>query len=179
MQLTYTQALDQIIEHTEIGYSIRSQDRLWICFIYDLWSDGEYADFRFNRLYPLVGDKPGVIAGTAYDRDMSHKGLNVPVWTDRQGAEHFAAGWRDHLHYLYDSAKGRTEEKPEVYVINLGDDARFEDQVLGGYKRARSEPKFAGSRDAWDAMIQMHLRWSMYAIERTVAEKQDAEGSCP
>jgi hypothetical protein len=170
MQLTYNQALDTIIENTEIGYSIRSQDRLWICFIYDLWSDGDLAELRFNRLYPMGLSQP-----LSYDKFSD----GVLMWTTRDEAESYAARWRKYLDDVARLDDDPDAEKTEVYVMNLGDDARFEDQVLGGYKRARTQPKFAGSRDAWQAMIQMHMRWMTYAIERAMAEKQDEEPSCP
>lgn len=181
MQLTYPEALASIIEHTEIGYTIRSQDRLWIVFSYDLWSEGDWAEMRYNRLYPMVGEKPGVIGGTAYDRDMATGGMTVPVWTTRAEAEFFAENWRDRMERLYDTPRGRDEEKPEVYVINLGDDARFEAQVIGldNGRSVRDKPKFKGSEVAWQAMAGMYIRAGQWYAELEAAKQADEEPSCP
>lgn len=141
--MDYMTALDTIIERTEIGYTIASQDRLWIVFTFDLESENA---FRYNRLYPAGYRR------WAYDLDI----YGVEVWTTRREAEKYAAELRELLAAEPFSPEG---ERPQVYVMNLGDDARYEDAHLGGYKRARREPKFAGSREAWKACEEMQVRW--------------------
>lgn len=177
MRLTYNEALASIIEHTEMGYTIASQDRLWIVFTFDFDSDGDYADFRYNRLYPMIVKDTGVTNGWAYDHDMDHEGRAVPLWTSRAEAEHFASDLRAHLARIENGA----EMADNVYVMNLGDDARFEAQIIGrdNGTTVRDHPKYKGSEAAWKAMAEMGLRWSMWAAEREQADEADAEGSCP
>lgn len=141
--MDYMTALDTIIERTEIGYTIASQDRLWLVFIHDLWSEDA---FKFNRLYPMSN------GNWSYDLDLS----DVLVWTSRREAETYAVELRERLEAKPLDTEG---EKPQVYVMNLGDDARLEDARLGGYKGARKTPKFAGSREAWKACEEMQVRW--------------------
>lgn len=184
MQLPYPLALDAIIENTEIGYTIASQDRLWIAFSYDLWSDGQYADFRYNRLYPMTkgNDKPDEVVNTCYDRDMIHEGLTVPVFTTRREAETFAMNWRHQILNNHEERKGTVwerEEIPPVDVINLGDDARYEAQIIGHDRGTRDKPKFAGSVVAWQTMTQMYLRAVQWREEQALAKQADDEPSCP
>lgn len=151
MRLSYRQALDSIIEHTEIGYTIASQDRLWIVFTFDLWSEDEHISLRYNRLYPR-----GLDGGMAYDLDMT----GVMVWTTRAEAEAFAAGWRERLAEADRAQDDKVKSSEHVYVMNLGDDARFEAGVIGRYGvTVRTTPKFKGSESAWQAMVDMHERW--------------------
>lgn len=182
MQLTYNQALGSIIENTEIGYTIASQDRLWICFTFDVWSEDE---FKHNRIYPMVADKPGIVGSTAYDRDIEAGGSAVPVWTTRAEAEDFAEQWRNQIDaWMAEPYVGAPpsvpREKPVVYVMNLGDDARFEANIIGRYGvTVRDKPKFAGSRDAWHALAEQGVlamaHYSTLEAERTA----DEEPSCP
>lgn len=139
MELTYTEA-QGLLETTEIGYTIASQDRLWTVFIFDLWSSDEY---RYNRLFTQ-----GI--GEPWSYDPWDKEL---FWTTRREAEAFAERMREHL-----AAAGG--DQPTVYVMNWGDDARWEAQLIGRYGTpTRSTPKFAGSREAWDAMGEMTSKW--------------------
>lgn len=150
MQLTYDEALETIIEHTEIGYSIASQDRLWIVFIFDLWSTGMW---RYNRLYPLNDG--------AWSYELMSLGFaeqpRVLVWTTRQEAEAYAKGLRERLE---EKCAANKFETPEVFVMNLGDDARCESARIGrdDGRQVRSTPKFKGSQRAWDALIEMRER---------------------
>lgn len=146
MQLTYNEAP---IEHTEMGYSIASQDRLWIVFMYDLSSEDEY---RYSRLYPRTQESGG---GWSYELMME----GVLVWTTRTEAEAYAKHVRSELDDWFIAHPDIEEERFEVYVMNLGDDARWEDLALGGYKRTRQSPKFKGSEVAWQALFDMHMRW--------------------
>ena len=154
MELTYNEALDTIIEHTEIGYTVASQDRLWVVFIFDLWSDGEEWQFRYNRLYSR-----GLRNGWAYDLTINE----VKVWTSRREAEAFAEQLRQRL-----EEEGQIKDPdpdfdgvPEVYVMNLGDDARYEALIIGrdNGRGTRGKPKFKGSQRAWDAQIEMSRKW--------------------
>lgn len=141
MGLTYNEALNSIIEHTEIGYTLRSQDRLWVVFAFDLESEDE---FRYNRVYTR-----GIGKGWGYD-------LTIPgvlCWTSRWEAEAFARRLRNHL--------TTPDGTPKVYVMNLGDSARYEAQIIGhdNGREVRSTPKFKGSEQAWDACVEMSKRW--------------------
>lgn len=148
MELTYLEARDSIIEHTAIGYTIKSQDRLWMVFTFDLTSDGEYASYRYNRLYPC-GEAFG--SGWAYDMDIP----GVLVWTTRAEAERYAERLRQRI-----AKKNTGENRPEVYVMNMGDDARFEAAIFGRPGTpTKASAKFAGSRRAWDALIEMDAKW--------------------
>lgn len=147
MQLTYNQALSSVIEYTEMGYTIASQDRLWTVFIFDTWSDGDERSLRYNRLFSR-----GIGKGWCYDIDID--GL---MWTSRHEAEAFAEKLREHLAQSWTEADG---EAPEVFVMNWGDDTRYEATLLGRYgARPRSIPKYKGSGRAWEAMIEMGKRW--------------------
>jgi hypothetical protein len=156
MQMRYDEALDSIIEHTEIGYTIASQDRLWIVFIFDLWSEDE---FRYNRLYST-----GI--GEPWTYELLVGETSPPVWTSRREAEVFAEQLRQRL-----IANSSTDSIPEVYVMNLGDDARYENLVIGGHKQARTTPKFKGSKRAWGAQIEMRGRW----IDRVSRNKTEGD----
>lgn len=136
MMLTYNEALATIIDYTEIGYTVASQDRLWIVFTFDTWSTDE---FRYNRIYTR-----GIGNGWAYDLD-----IEALVWTSRREAEKYAEALR---------ARGQGEN---YYVMNLGDDARLESLFIGrdNRRRVRDTPKFKGSEEAWSAMIEMSLKW--------------------
>jgi hypothetical protein len=143
-QLTYDEA-QGLLDTTEMGYTVASQDRLWTVFTFDLWSEDEY---RYNRLYSMGIGRPW-----AYDAD----GGDL-FWTTRREAEAFA----DALRVYLSEANKTPDEPPEVYVMNWGDDARLEALFLGGRPggvASRTTPKFAGSRAAWDAVIDMHRRW--------------------
>lgn len=148
MQLTYREALDTIIDLTETGYTIESQDRLWIVFIFDIWSEDQ---MRYNRLY-----QRGIGNAMAYDRDME----GVLVWTTRAEAEHYAEQLRE---WLAEPNPNRPldVETPEVYVMNLGDDARLEASYIGRDSGAvvRETPKFKGSERAWEAYREMSRKW--------------------
>jgi hypothetical protein len=146
MQMSYDEALATIIDHTEVGYTIASQDRLWIVFVFDLWSEDQ---MRYNRLYSR-----GIGNGWGYDLTIS----DVQVWTTRAEAEAFAATLRS---YIEEFSGGLPDPTPEVYVMNLGDDARYEAQIIGrdNGRATRSTPKFKGSLAAWKAMTEMHKRW--------------------
>lgn len=150
MRLTYRDALNTIIENTEIGYTLASQDRLWIVFTFDLWSEGDHLSLKYNRLYPR-----GLEGAMAYDLDMS----GVQVWTTRAEAEHFAQQWRERLA----ESQSMMDDGIEcpVYVMNLGDDARYEKTVIGAdYGHPRTTPKYKGSEAAWQAMTEMAQRWA-------------------
>lgn len=145
MQLTYAQARELILEPTEMGYTLASQDRLWTVFIYDLWSEDA---FRFNRLYSTGIDQ-------AWSYEMWENEL---VWTTRLEAEAYAKRLRE----WFDVSRQENENPaPEVYVINWGDDARHEATLIGrdGGGRPRKTPKFKGSEKAWNVMTEMHNRW--------------------
>lgn len=133
--LTYNEALDTIIENTEIGYTLDSQDRLWIVFIYDLWSEDE---MRFNRLYPR---DPALGGGWGYDLTID----GVLVFASRKEAEAFAADLREGV------------APQPVYVVNLGDDARWERWALG--QTPDLTPRFKGSEAGLAAMTEMRDRW--------------------
>ena len=158
MQMTYDEALGAIIEHTEIGYTIRSQDKVWIVFTFDLDSEGEHASLRYNRLYPLINTETGEQQGWSYELMMlgnREYPRGVPVWTTRAEAEAFAMTLRHRL--LRDNPDG---EQAPVYVMNLGDDARYEAKIIGRYSvTPRTEPKFTGSILAWRAMEEMYRKW--------------------
>lgn len=153
VQMTYNEALEQIIENTEIGYTLDSQDRLWLCFIFDLWSEGERAPFRYNRLYPIGDPLKG---RTAYDLTID----GVLVWTSRTEAETYADKWRKVIDDAERYEPFTEHEKPEVYVMNLGDDARYEATQIGRWGTpCRPTPKYKGSVRAWEAISEMRSRW--------------------
>jgi hypothetical protein len=156
MRLTYDEALASIIDHTEIGYTVASQDRLWIVFTFDLDSEGEHASLRYNRLYPLVNTEGEMVGGWSYDLTVHSRDRQVPVFTTRAEAEHFAMTLR-HAALVRDNAAG----VPDIYVMNLGDDARYEASIIGrdNGARTRTTPKFKGSESAWAAMDEMTQRW--------------------
>lgn len=152
MQLTYGEALGGIIEFTEIGYTIASQDRLWTVFIFDLWSP-EDDIYRYNRLFTTGINQPWV-----YD-----VGDDVLFWTTRVEAEEFAERLRAVLKENHDNAVASGDLPPDselsgVYVMNWGDDARYENLWCGNHDRARRTPKFAGSIAAWVALYEMMSR---------------------
>jgi hypothetical protein len=159
MQLTADEAYANF-DTTEMGYAIASQDRIWVVFIFDLWSDGSWADYRYNRLYPTAQD--------AWAYDMSG---DVLVWTSRAEAEQAAAELRVRLDYRYE---GDPENQPDVYVMNWGDDARYEASIIGrdGYARPRATPKFKGSEAAWAACVEMGARWAEYAASREAGQSR-------
>ena len=156
--ITYRQAVAEFIETTELGYSIRSQDRLWLVFYYDLYAEGT---LRYNRLYPYRSHA----SATSYDLYDDEL-----VATSRREAEEFAAKWSESLRTLYES---RGFSAPEVFVMNMGDDARFEDLILGCKKRARTTPKYKGSERAWQTQIEMSRRWKIFNQPR---QKDAADG---
>jgi hypothetical protein len=164
MQLTWTVARHTIIETTEIGYTVASQDRLWTVFIFDVWSEDEY---RHNRLFTQ-----GI--GEPWSYEMWDKEL---VWTSRREAEVFADQMRAYL-----AAHNQTDEDPPpVYVMNWGDDARYEARLIGRDSGAtcRIEPKFVGSRAAWDAMAIQGPLWQRHEASlasKARAEREETEG---
>lgn len=142
MKLTYDEAVHTVLETTEMGYyTLASSDRLWTVFIYDTWSDDEWFG---NRLF-FQSERM-----TSYDM----WALEL-VWTTRAEAEAFAAIVRaDYADGETPSLAGKVA--PEVYVINWGDDARYEREVLEGKEfRAR----FKGSVAAVEAMRAMNIEW--------------------
>lgn len=171
MRMTYDEALASIIEHTEIGYTVASQDKVWIVFTFDLDSEGEHASLRYNRLYPLVNSDGEMVGGWSYDLTVHSRDRQVPVFTTRVEAEHFAeevrvsvAEWQMEL-----VNKGHEPKDVKVYVMNLGDDARYEASIIGrdNGARTRTTPKFTGSILAWQAMEEMTKRWRDENIEHT------------
>lgn len=148
MQLTYAEAQNEILGHTELGWTMASQDRLWTVFIFDLWSEGKDIALRYNRLFCLDSDK------LAWSYDMYDDEL---MWTTRAEAEHYAMELRHRL--LNRNPDG---EQPDVYVMNWGDDSRYEAGVIGrdNGRAVRTQPKYKGSEAAWEAMIKMHRRWA-------------------
>lgn len=136
MQLTWTEAIGAVLEPTELGYTLRSLDRLWTVFIFDEWSEDE---FRFNRLFSTGLGQP-------WSYEMWETEL---VWTTRIEAERFAQRLRDDF-------EGSEGTPPEVYVINIGDDRRHERSVIEGVPL---KCHFRGSQRALTAMALMHHRW--------------------
>jgi hypothetical protein len=149
MQLTYDKALATIIDHTEIGYTIASQDRLWVVLTFDLDSTDQ---FKYNRMYSR-----GIGNGWGYDLTIS----DVQVWTTRREAEEFAKELRADLADWVALHPDSGHEAPEVYVMNLGDEARYEALIIGrdNGRGTRRTPKFKGSQRAWDAMTEMSRKW--------------------
>lgn len=144
-QLCYHQ-LD--LNTTEMGYTIASQDRYWTAFIFDIWSseDGEDADLKGSRLFSQGLGEP-------WSYEMWDSEL---LWTTRREAEAFAQQVREQWTERIGGEAG------EVYVINWGDDARYEAWVLGGRDgggRVRQTPKFKGSERAIEAMREAHRRY--------------------
>lgn len=158
MQMTYDEALDTLIDHTEIGYTIASQDKVWIVFTFDLDSTGKYAEFKYNRLYPLINTDTDEQVGWSYELMMlgnPTRPIGVPVWTSRAEAEFYAQELRHRL--LNDNPEGPVAD---IHVMNLGDDARYEAKIIGRYGvTVRDTPKFTGSILAWRAMEEMSAKW--------------------
>lgn len=157
-RMSYGEARDTILDHTEIGYTIASQDRLWTVFIFDLWG-AEGDPYRYNRLYPLPSGAWSYEVGIG-------SGEKVWFYTTRVEAEAAAEELREGLRKSYDHASASGEipgppTPPEVYVINWGDDARYEASIIGrdSGARTRTTPKFKGSERAWAAMVEMSRRW--------------------
>lgn len=144
-QVTYAEALATIIETTEMGYTIKSQDKLWTVFIFDTWSTGEYAEMKYNRIY--FCERPNTSGYDIFDDTL--------FWTRRHEAEAFAEVKR--IEYATEYPPGDRIECPKVYVINWGDDTRFEHYVLS--MRKNLDIKFKGSEEAIKAMTDMHWRW--------------------
>ena len=165
--ITYNEAVDTIIEHTEIGYTLASQDKVWIVFTFDLNAEGDYAAFRYNRLYPLVRLDNDEMGGWSYELLMlgGERERGVPVFLNRVQAERFADDLRAHIKHKagqgHTALHGQDGEEPQVYVMNLGDDARYEKTIIGpdGGTHPRTTPKFKGSEAAWQAMTEMTQRW--------------------
>lgn len=136
-RMTYDQAICEVLEYTEIGYTQKSQDRLWTCFIVDSWSEDL---LRGNRLYFNA-------------RGMSYDMWDIEwVWTSRAEAEAFRAETQE----MFDAeAKRRGEEPIRVYVINWGDDHRFEESIVNGSRIERG--KFAGSTEAIAKLNELYL----------------------
>lgn len=143
MRLTYNEAHWTILETTEMGYTLASQDRLWTVFIFDSWSEDE---FRHNRLY-FLGDG---IEHMAYDYDVRP---GAAFFTTRREAEAFAADRRaDFEAEVEDTAK-----RPIVYVINWGDDRRLEAWQMGDRPKLGVVKK--GSVEAIKALIARNEEW--------------------
>lgn len=142
MQTTYGQAE---FEPTGISWTLASQDRYWAVFYYDD-SENQPEAYRHSRVFlGAVGDPD------SYDLiDPS------PVFTRRSEAEAFAQVRRDWL----DSRGLETQ----IFVINLGDDARWERAILGMASGHRDEKvfltrgRFRGS-DA--ALAELNRRWKL------------------
>lgn len=149
MQLTYAEARDTVLETTEMGYTVASQDKLWTVFTFDLDSENEY---RFNRLFFITPNC------TSYE--MFHDEL---MWTSREEAEEFARLMRINQMEFYREWLLEGNEPfalPDIYVINWGDDSRYEATILDlPYRRTRKTPKYKGSIRAWSAMADMRRRW--------------------
>lgn len=144
-EMTYDEARGAVLEYTEMGYSVASQDKLWVCFIFDLTSEDEWYG---NRLYPVH------LKLWSYDMDG-----NCLVWTRRAEAEAFRL--------KYNASRENVADAPKMYVMNWGDDARFEACIIGRDTGAvtRRTPKFAGSREAWQAMVEQYPRTAAHYEE--------------
>jgi hypothetical protein len=144
-RLTYDEARAEVLETTELGYTLASQDKLWTCFIFDTWSTDE---MRGNRLYFRNGDR--VLSYDMWDDEL--------VWTSRAEAETFQA--EQQARYDNEATTGR--EPVIVYLINWGDDARWERSILEE-RVGITEGKFAGSKAALEAMTDNWNRLSSLA----------------
>lgn len=109
--MKYSEARDLILEPTWNGYTLRSQDRIWVPHIYDTWSTNT---LRGNRLYFL----PNL------------RGMSYELWDDElvftslREAEQFRAEKQAEF--------DEDGDKVTVYLFNLGDDRRWERWLLEG-----------------------------------------------
>lgn len=145
-QLKYGEA---DFEPTELGWTLASQDKIWAVFIFDLDSKpGDHGEiYKYERLYPIGLDEQGLFVWSYDPSD------DMPVWTSRWEAEAYARELRVRLGI-------RTDPLDDVFVINWGDDARYEVTIIGrdnGHP-ARQTPKFKGSERAWSAMTEISKR---------------------
>ena len=131
-QLAYWEARRDILETTELGYTLKSQDKLWTCFMFDTWSQDEY---QGSRLY-FRADK-SIVSYDVMDDEL--------FWTSRVEAEAFRK-----------SFWGKNPDV-EVHVINWGDDRRAEAAYMNG--SFLMEGKYAGSTEALVAIAAMREKW--------------------
>ena len=137
-QLTYNDAWNEILEETELGYTLASQDKLWTCFVFDDWSDDE---MRGNRLFFTNGD--GAMSYDVWDEEL--------FWTSRAEAEEFQKLHQDR----FDQRKTDADPQVTVWLINWGDDSCWENGILTK-REGITEGKFAGSGPA---LVEMTARW--------------------
>ncbi len=143
VQMTYLGAQETILENTEMGYTLKSQDKLWMVFWFDTWSEDS---LKYNRVFP-VSEEMG-------SYEMWEDEL---CWTTRTEAETYAETLRIEFATKVTSPDSLLTEPPEVYVINWGDDSRYESYCLG--TRPNMGLKYKGSAAAVDAMQKMRLAW--------------------
>jgi len=158
MKLTYAQARNEVLETTEIGYTLRSQDRLWLAFMFDTWSEDEWWG---NRLYFINAQatEDGADLRTSYDLFEDEV-----LWTTRREAEAHAEAMRD---LIQRSAPLEHRDDYRVYVINLGDDRRAEREYLEGVP---FKAHFKGSEAAVEAMRVVRREWANRAALAAVEE---------
>lgn len=121
MKLTWDQALATIIDHTDIGYTQKSQDRIWVIATVDDVSPDEWYG---NWLYMI---EPGL---SSYD-----------LWSD----ELCFTSLREAKQYIATEVPEKVREY--WYPLNLGDEARYENSVING---TEFKPKFAASKPIFD-----------------------------
>ena len=103
--------------------------------------------FKYERLFP-IGPQPDGKFLWSYDPSD-----DMLAWTSRWAAEAYARELRVRLGI-------RTDPLDDVYVMNWGDDARWEARLIGRDNNypVRQTPKFKGSERAWDAMQMIAQR---------------------
>lgn len=128
MQLTYGEAVSQILETTEVAYTRKSQDKLWTYFMLDTTEPD--MGVRCMPIYPFETENgsEGWVYGIAEE---------VTFWTSRAEAEKAAKQARD---------------KGHVYVLNWGDSARWGEEALTGVP---CKPRFVGSVEAIAALREV------------------------
>lgn len=136
MELAYWEARRDILETTELGYTLKSQDKLWTCFTFDTWSE-EGDPYRGCRLF-FRKDRDG-LSYDVMDDEL--------FWTSRLEAEAFRKSFWD------------KNPDVEVHVINWGDDSRWENAYLSD-RSFLMQGKFSGSTEALVAMCAMHEKRS-------------------
>lgn len=134
--VSYAEASSRF-ENTEIGYTFRSMDKVWEVFGFE--------------------DSPGVPVG--------YQGARVfPTGVFHNGARVWSYDLRDEVlvcHHRWEAErlKGLLEEEfdGELYVVNHGDYARWEDRVFFN-RVSRLQTKYAGSRAAIAELSRRRIR---------------------
>lgn len=137
--LTWDEARNDIIETTEIGYTLKSLDKIWVAATIEDGSSGwakENPEWIGNPIYATV-DKAG--SYEIWD--------TVACFTSRRECEAFIESFGDPYRWWW-------------FPLNMGDETRWEHKYLDGklhdLSGRRYTPKFKGSYGWFDWRIRIY-----------------------